>query len=124
MSGDRLVLDTNVALYLLRGDRSAADAIHGQEVLISFITYMELLSKPGMSRDETKAVTAFVQEWPVVDMDQTIMEAAIRLRKRHRLKLPDAIIAATAWTINVPLLTADRVFEKVKDEVAVLLYEL
>jgi predicted nucleic acid-binding protein len=64
------------------------------------------------------------QEWPVVDMDQTIMEAAIRLRKRHRLKLPDAIIAATAWTINVPLLTADRVFEKVKDEVAVLLYEL
>lgn len=62
MSGESLVLDTNVALFLLRGDRSAADAISGQRVVISFITYMELLSKPGMSRAETKAVTAFVNE--------------------------------------------------------------
>lgn len=124
MSGERLVLDTNVALYLLRGDRSAADAIYGQSVLISFITYMELLSKPGMNREESKAVTAFVQEWPMVDMDPVIMEAAIRLRKKHRLKLPDAIIAATAMTMDVPLLTADRMFERVKGEIAVLLYEL
>lgn len=124
MSGERLVLDTNVALYLLRGDRSAADAIYGQTVLISFITYMELLSKPGMGREESKAVAAFVQEWPMMEMDAVIMETAIRLRKKFKLKLPDAIIAATAKVLDVPLLTADRAFERVKGEVVVLLYEL
>jgi len=56
MSGSKLLLDTNVALYLLRGDHSAADALDGQEVFISFITRMELLSKPGMTKAETKQV--------------------------------------------------------------------
>lgn len=124
MSGESLVLDTNVALYLLRGDLSAADAIHGQRVLISFITYMELLSKPEMTRVETKAVEAFVHEWPMVDLDARIMEEAIRLRKTHRLKIPDAIIAATALTQQLPLLTADRIFERLKDEIVVLMYEV
>ena len=124
MSGESLVLDTNVALYLLRGDRSAADAISGQRVVISFITYMELLSKPGMSRAETKAVTAFVNEWPMIELDARIMEEAIRLRKTYRLKIPDAIVAATALTQKIPLLTADGDFERIKDEVAVLMYEV
>jgi predicted nucleic acid-binding protein len=60
MSGESMVLDTNVALYLLRGDRSAADAI----------------------------------------------------------------VAATALTQQIPLLTADTDFERIKDEVAVLMYEV
>ncbi len=124
MSGESLVLDTNVALYLLRGDRSAADAISGQRVVISFITYMELLSKPGMSRAETKAVTAFVNEWPMIELDARIMEEAIRLRKTYRLKIPDAIVAATALTQQIPLLTADTDFERIKDEAAVLMYEV
>lgn len=109
MSGESLVLDTNVALYLLRGDRSAADAISGQRVVISFITYMELLSKPGMTRAETKQVTAFVNEWPMIELDTRIMEEAIRLRKSYRLKIPDAIVAATALTQQIPLLTADPI---------------
>ena len=124
MSGESLVLDTNVALYLLRGDSSAADAIYGQRVVISFITFMELMSKPGMTRAETKEVAAFVNEWPMIDLDARIMEEAIRLRKTYRLKIPDAIVAATALTQQLPLLTADRHFERVKDEIAVLLYEV
>ena len=79
MNGSALLLDTNVALYLLRGDRSAADAIQGQEVFISFITKMELLSKQGMTRTEIRQVTAFVEEWPMVEMNRTIMDRAIMI---------------------------------------------
>ncbi|HRQ86456.1 MAG TPA: hypothetical protein PLV70_15225, partial [Flavobacteriales bacterium] len=79
MSGSRLLLDTNVALYLLRGDRSAADAIQGQDVHISFITRMELLSKPGMTKAEIRQVEAFVAEWPMVEMNRSIMDQAIIL---------------------------------------------
>jgi len=124
MNGSALLLDTNVALYLLRGDRSAADALQGQGVFISFVTKMELLSKPGMSRTEIRQVTAFVEEWPMVEMNRTIMDRAIVIRREHRLKLPDAIIAATAIFLNIPLLTADRAFEKLKDELALLMYEV
>ncbi|HRN38054.1 MAG TPA: type II toxin-antitoxin system VapC family toxin [Flavobacteriales bacterium] len=123
MSGSRLLLDTNVALYLLRGDRSAADAIQGQDVHISFITRMELLSKPSMTKAEIRQVEAFVAEWPMVEMNRSIMDQAIILRREHRMKLPDAIIGATAIYSGLLLLTADRDFEKLKDELALLIYE-
>lgn len=122
MSGSRLLLDTNVALYLLRGDRSAADAINEQSVFISFITRMELLSKPGITAAELKRVEAFVNEWPMVD--STVRSWTGRSGSgAHRLKIPDAIIAATALYLDVPLLTADRVFERMADELRLLLYE-
>ncbi|MCB0773851.1 MAG: type II toxin-antitoxin system VapC family toxin [Flavobacteriales bacterium] len=123
MSGSRLLLDTKVALYLLRGDRSAADAIQGQEVHISFITRMELLSKPGMTRTETRQVEAFADEWPMVELNRAIMDHAILLRREHRIKIPDAIIAATAIFMNVPLLTVDTGFIRLRAEVALLMYE-
>ncbi len=122
MSGSKLLLDTNVALYLLRGDHSAADALDGQEVFISFITRMELLSKPGMTKAETKQVEAFLNEWPMVELDRSIMDQAILLRREFRLKIPDAIIAATALFLNVPLLTADSDFDKLTERIAVVRY--
>lgn len=108
---------------MLRGDRSAADAIHEQEVFISFITRMELLGKPGMSAAEVRAVEAFLDEWPMVELDRSLMERALLLRRAHRLKIPDALIAATALYLDVPLLTADRVFERLNGELRLLMYE-
>ena len=58
------------------------------------------------------------------ELDRAIMERAILLRRKHRLKIPDAIVAATALFHNIPLLTADRVFERVKDELLVVMYEI
>ncbi|MBX2978161.1 MAG: PIN domain-containing protein [Flavobacteriales bacterium] len=69
-------------------------------------------------------MAAFVNEWPMIELDARIMDEAIRLRKTYRLKIPDAIVAATALTQQLPLLTADTDFERIKDEVAVLMYEV
>lgn len=60
----------------------------------------------------------------MIELDARIMDEAIRLRKTYRLKIPDAIVAATALTQQLPLLTADTDFERIKDEVAVLMYEV
>ena len=43
---------------------------------------------------------------------------AIDLRKRHGLKVPDCLIAATAIQLDVPLVSSDKHFERLKDEVA------
>lgn len=52
-----------------------------------------------------------------------IQDRTVDLRKRHKLKLPDAAIVATADFLNVQLITADKRFAKLKDELPVLLIE-
>lgn len=49
MSGNKLFLDTNIVLYFLRGDQEIVDFISKSEVLISFITELELLSFPDLN---------------------------------------------------------------------------
>lgn len=43
-----------------------------------------------------------------IEVDAIVRETAIRLRREHRLKLPDAIIAASALVLDATLLTNDQ----------------
>lgn len=52
------------------------------------------------------------------------MESAIVLRRDHGLKIPDAIIGATAIYLNLTLLTADRGFERLGEVLTLLMYEV
>ncbi len=54
---------------------------------------------------------------------EQIGETTIEIRSTKYLKVPDAIIAATALTHGLPILTADRAFEKL-DELQCILFEL
>ena len=47
----------------------------------------------------------------------------IDLRGKYNLKIPDAIIAASALYLNLPLISADKVFEKVS-ELQFIKYEI
>jgi predicted nucleic acid-binding protein len=49
-----------------------------------------------------------------IDLNNKIKEQTIQLKKQNQIKLPDAIIAATAIVNKVPLVTADKGFSKVK----------
>jgi len=59
---------------------------------------MELLSYPSMSESEELIVRDFLDKIIVVDLDNKIKELAIAFRKNYKLKLPDAIVAASFWT--------------------------
>ena len=48
----------------------------------------------------------------VVGLTEAITDAAVRLRREHGLKVPDAIIAATALTAGAELLTNDEKFAR------------
>lgn len=123
MSGTSIVLDTNICLYLLNGDRQLAAMLEDQALRISQITRMELLSYSGITRDELKRVDVFLETWPVEPIHAAIEDLAIRLRRKYRLKLPDSIIAATACHHDSPLMTADRKLELLIPEVQVVRYE-
>jgi len=72
------------------------------------MTEMELLSYPDLAVTEEQEIRRFLAGVVVVDLTPHIQALAIQLRRLHRVKLPDAIVAATAISLGVDLLTSDR----------------
>jgi predicted nucleic acid-binding protein len=107
----RSLLDTNMVLYLL-ADRLANPLPQG-EYFVSVITEIELLSYPSLTEDEEQKIQTFLEDIVLIELSRDIRSATIDLRRKTGLKLPDAIIAATAIAINAKLLTNDRVFDRV-----------
>jgi predicted nucleic acid-binding protein len=115
MSGSsNYLLDTNIVLYLLNGDKVLAEIIDNKTPYISFITEMELLSFHKLSTENEMEVKVFLAHCHIVDMNAKIKAAAIDIRKKCGLKLPDSIIAATSEFLNISMLTADSEFNKLK----------
>jgi len=101
----RTVLDTNAILYFLGG--RLAQPLPRAEYLTSIICEIELLSYPVLDATALKQVRSFLSEIRVVPLTEPVKEATIDLRKAHGLKIPDAIVAATARTASALLLTND-----------------
>jgi predicted nucleic acid-binding protein len=99
------VLDTNAVLYLLGG--KLAKPLPPGEYFISVISEMELLSYPNLDEPGLSQIKSFLADVSVVDLTPEIRELAIRLRRQHVLKLPDAIVAATALSLQAKLVTND-----------------
>ena len=107
MSGSPfLVLDTNVVLYHLGG--RLQKPLENKQYVISIITKIELLSYPSIQKDEVGKIQNFVDDVTVVELKNPIKTETISLRKKYNLKVPDAIIAATALKLDAPLLTNDK----------------
>jgi predicted nucleic acid-binding protein len=68
---------------------------------------MELLSYPVLNAVDEAAIRDFLSDVTIVDLNREIKASAVALRRAHRLKLPDAIIAATAQYVRAVLLTND-----------------
>lgn len=84
---------------------------------VTTITLAEVMTGPLQTNDEALArrYRAVLESWQIVDLDSDIAESAARLRASLRLRLPDAIQAASALAINAEaLVTHDRSFTRVK----------
>lgn len=122
MSGNEIFLDTNILIYLLKGNKEITQLLQGREFVISFITELELLSFPAEESEKEK-ILELLSECFIVDINRDIKTKAPRLRMTNKLKLPDAIVCASSIFLNLPLLTSDKQIAKVIDA-NVVLYEL
>jgi len=122
MSGNNLLIDTNIALYLLSKDDTIAQLLNGKDVYISFITELELLGYKKLLPHEQEKIRDFISNCIVVDINAEIKQNVINIRQQYLVKLPDSIISATAIYLGFPFVTADKGFEKIKG-MDIILYD-
>lgn len=115
MSGNKLVLDTNVIIYYLRGVNNSFDFIKkhvNDQINISIISKIELLSYHDTTDEDETLINGFIKKLTVVSISTEIEQNTIEFRRKTRLKLPDSIIAATALSIDATLVTCDEKLTK------------
>jgi hypothetical protein len=100
----KALLDTCILIDHLNGVPEARDEIaRYASPLISVVTWMEVLVGARPEVEET--TRAFLSGFDQIALDGPVAEAAIRLRRTRRLRLPDAIIAASAEVAGAILVT-------------------
>ncbi len=109
MSGIDFLADTNFLIYLLEG-RPEAAAFATYSFAVSFVTEIELLGRYGLETNEEVSIRDLLNDCVIVELTTTVKQNAIALKQNRRIKLPDAIVAATAQTFGLTLLTADTGF--------------
>ena len=103
-----LLLDSNVLIYLSKELISIDDILEdNQSCAISVISYMEVLGYEFDLKEEEDFVCSLLNYMEIVYIDEKIANQVIKLRKNNKIKLPDAIICASAMTINATLVSND-----------------
>ena len=113
------VFDTNIVIDALSGKRQAeAEYQRYDKVLISRITWIEVLI--GEQADDSITRDFLSQCFSVAPLDQLVAEETVRIRRAKRIKLPDAIIWATALANEAILVTRNtRDFPKAEPSIRV-----
>lgn len=82
---------------------------------------VELLSFPSITENEEKVIDRLLSSCTVFPISSMEKEKTIKLRRKYRIKLPDALIAASAIVQELPLVTADMGFAKIEELEAVFI---
>jgi predicted nucleic acid-binding protein len=110
MSGSKVVLDTNVIIFVSKQmiDMEKFLTVY-DEFYVSIVTFIEVFGYEFSSQEEQNLIDRLFKIINIVDVDCSIAELAVTIRKNKnkKIKLPDAIILATAKFLKSPLLTDD-----------------
>jgi len=98
------LFDTNILIdYLIGHNQARLEIEQYENPQISIITKMEVLI--GTTEDNEDIIREFLDNFTVIPLNEEIAEIAIEIRKKNKIKLPDAIIWASAKFRNSLLVT-------------------
>ncbi|MDP2279785.1 MAG: PIN domain-containing protein [Nitrospirota bacterium] len=122
MAKIRILMDTDVFIDALKGVRSAKELfrIKDVEIYCSILSKKELLSKGGFKDSERKRVMTMLSDVRVLRIDEDISKKYLFLVKKYGERtdsIVDYIIAATAWSKKLPLLTRNKKHFKQIEEI-------
>ena len=112
---EAVLIDTDILIDTGRGLPDAVACLKQYEQLgilaISVITQMELMVGCRDKR-EFQSLEKFLRRFQIVNLDEKASETAVELIQQYRLShgllIPDALIAATALTFDLPLLSKNQ----------------
>ena len=102
----KYLVDSNIIIYHLNNESIATKFLsqNYQEIAISQITYVEVLSFP-FSTEQENEVKTLLSKFKILDVDQAISNQAVENRKIKKIKLPDNLIASTAMVNGLTIVT-------------------
>ena len=102
----KYLLDSNIIIYYLNGDKKIYDFIEKNRVVsaISLITYYEVLNY-DFSEEEELVVRDFLDEFEVLNVSKNIINQALENRKSKKIKMADNFILATAQIFELKIVT-------------------
>nr|WP_295934876.1 type II toxin-antitoxin system VapC family toxin [uncultured Dyadobacter sp.] len=108
----RYLIDTSAVIKYLNATFPSSglrfiDAVVDQESIISLVTEIELRVWEPADIADKEIYDIFIENSSVITLDREVVDKTILVRKKYRLKLPDAFIAATA-IVNDLILIADN----------------
>lgn len=103
------LLDTNILIYYFNGEmednvKSKVSKLMRESFQISVISKMEFLGFPFNSQEREQAIQ-LIEFAAIKPLNDEIVQRVIDIRQQKRIKLPDAIIAATAMEYSSILVT-------------------
>lgn len=103
----KAVFDTNILIDFLNGIPDAREEIDRfDQRIISVITFIETLV--GAKNDEEEAaIRSFLSSFEIKELSKSVANLTVQLRREFRLKIPDAVIYATARDNGCLLVTRD-----------------
>ena len=108
--GEGFLIDTNILIYYLADAIPKEELPKVEEILresfnVSIITKIEFLGWKGHTLEGFKKSREFISFAHIIPLTDDIAELAIKLRRKRSIKLPDAVIAATALRYGYTLVT-------------------
>jgi predicted nucleic acid-binding protein len=100
----KALFDTNILIDYLNGIAEAKDELERyRDPAISVITWMEVMV--GTTPETRAGTEAFLAGFNLMALDKSVAERSVIIRQSKRIKLPDAIVWATAQVNNCILVT-------------------
>ena len=120
--GIKYLWDTNTAIYYLQqqfpqvAEKLIDDIVEDYKIIISAITEIELYCWKAPTGNDLKILYEFIEDAMVIELEKEIKFTTAEIRKQYRIKLPDAIIAATSMVYDLTLITRNtRDFAGIKN---------
>lgn len=113
MNGKEILVDTNILIKLLSGDNIITSFLQCQLIFIFFITELEMYGLRNPTLEYIAQRKLLLSDCFVIPLNGNIQNHYIAIRQQTNIKLADAIIAATALSLNMPLISDDATFTSV-----------
>jgi len=118
---DKILLDSNIIIYLQKAELSIDDIpANFEKFCVSVINYIEVMGFGFESEQEKNDFEAFFSNIEIIQLNQNIINKTIELKQQKKRKLLDTIIAATALVNNITIAT--RNVDDFKDIIGLKIY--